>query len=180
MGKKVQIGDCTLYQGDCIEIMPTLGEVDHAIFDGPYEKFMHDARARAARRQIRTDGGAQIKALNFCSIDAIRDAVVSALQDMISGWFISFCTPEGIKPWADEINRSSIKYKRACTWVKPDSTPQLNGQGPAMGAENFVVGWAGKGFAKWNAGGKRGVYTHLTNPSDRHGAHPTEKPWRLF
>ncbi|MCP5018109.1 MAG: site-specific DNA-methyltransferase, partial [Ketobacter sp.] len=59
-------------------------------------------------------------------------------------------------------------------------TPQLNGQGPAMGAEMFVCAWAGKSFARWNAGGKRGVYRHLTNPSDRHGGHPTEKPWRLF
>lgn len=32
----------------------------------------------------------------------------------------------------------------------------------------------------WNAGGKRGVYTHNTNPPDRHGKHPTEKPVKLM
>ena len=73
-----------------------------------------------------------------------------------------------------------MKYKRACIWVKPDSTPQLNGQGPAQGAECFVVAWCGDGHAKWNAGGKRGVYKHTVNPPDRQGGHPTEKPWRLF
>lgn len=31
-----QIGDCTLYHGDCLEIMPTLGKVDAAVFDPPY------------------------------------------------------------------------------------------------------------------------------------------------
>ena len=31
-----QIGDCTLYQGDCLEIMPTLGKVDAVVTDPPY------------------------------------------------------------------------------------------------------------------------------------------------
>lgn len=32
----IQIGDCTLYQGDCLEIMPTLGKVDAVVTDPPY------------------------------------------------------------------------------------------------------------------------------------------------
>lgn len=31
-----QIGDCTLYLGDCMEIMPTLGRVDAVVTDPPY------------------------------------------------------------------------------------------------------------------------------------------------
>ena len=34
--KPTIIGDCTLYQGDCLEIMPTLGKVDACITDPPY------------------------------------------------------------------------------------------------------------------------------------------------
>ena len=34
--RKEQIGDCTLYQGDCLEIMPTLGKVDAVVTDPPY------------------------------------------------------------------------------------------------------------------------------------------------
>ena len=30
------IGDCTLYQGDCLEIMPTLGDVEAVVTDPPY------------------------------------------------------------------------------------------------------------------------------------------------
>lgn len=178
--RKEQLSDdITLYCGDCLEVMPTLGNVDHVISDPPYEEFMHAAKAAAAKR-IRTDGGPDIQTLGFASIDAIRPMVVAAIAGICCKWSITFCTPEGVAKWADEINKSTIKYKRACTWVKPDSTPQLNGQCPAMGAENFVVAWCGVGHSRWNAGGKRGVYTHLTNPSDRHGGHPTEKPWRLF
>ena len=31
------IGDCTLYQGDCFEIVPTLGKVDAVVTDPPYK-----------------------------------------------------------------------------------------------------------------------------------------------
>ncbi len=34
--RREQIGDCTLYLGDCIEIMPTLGQVDAVVTDPPY------------------------------------------------------------------------------------------------------------------------------------------------
>lgn len=177
--RKETIGNQTLYLGDCLEVMPLLGAVDHILCDPPYEKFMHAAKGAAARR-IRTDGRDEIKPLDFASIDAIRAPFVAAAEVVCEGWFIAFCTPEGVGKWADAINASAMKYKRACIWVKPDSTPQLNGQGPAMGAENFVCAWAGRGFARWNAGGKRGVYRHCVNPPDREGTHPTEKPWRLF
>jgi site-specific DNA-methyltransferase (adenine-specific) len=174
-----QIGDCTLYLGDCLEILPTLGKVDAVVTDPPYEAIMHDAKGSAARR-IRTDGRHEIKKLDFACIDPIRDDVAEMVAEVCIGWSLIFCAPEGVGRWADSINATKAKYKRACVWIKPDSTPQLNGQGPAMGAESFVASWCGAGFARWNSGGKRGVYTHLTNPSDRHGSHPTEKPWRLF
>lgn len=34
--RKEQIGDCTLYLGDCLEILPTLGRVDAVLTDPPY------------------------------------------------------------------------------------------------------------------------------------------------
>lgn len=177
--RKEVIGDCTLYLGDCLEVMPGLGKVDHVISDPPYESSLH-ASKNALRGRVRVDSGPDLKGLNFDAIDAIRSDVVDAASAVCGGWFVAFCTIEGVARWADVINASKMKYKRACIWVKPDSTPQLNGQGPAQGAECFVTAWCGMGHAKWNAGGKRGVYKHTVNPPDRHGGHPTEKPWRLF
>ena len=34
--RMVQIGDATLYEGDCLDIMPTLGKVDAVVTDPPY------------------------------------------------------------------------------------------------------------------------------------------------
>jgi DNA modification methylase len=174
-----KIGDCTLYLGDCLDVLPTLQNVDSVITDPPYEAIMHKAKAGASRR-IRTDGRREIKSLDFDCIDDIRGDIANLVAGMCEGWSLIFCTPEGVGRWADAINASAAKYKRACIWVKPDSTPQLNGQGPAMGYENIVASWCGTGHSRWNAGGKRGVYTHLTNARDRHGVHPTEKPVRLM
>lgn len=176
--RKEIIGNATLYLGDCLEVMAGLDPVDQIIADPPYEAALHNARAHLSK--LRKDGGPELQEINFEAIDDIREAYVAAAQRLCRGWFIAFCTLEGVRPWAEAINASAMKYKRSCVWVKPDSTPQLNGQGPAQGAEAFVAAWAGEGHAKWNAGGKRGVYTHLVNNPERTGKHPTEKPRRLM
>ena len=36
MSRTEQIGDATLYLGDCLEILPTLGKVDAVVTDPPY------------------------------------------------------------------------------------------------------------------------------------------------
>lgn len=173
------IGAATLYLADCLEVLPMLGGVDHVICDPPYEASLHAAK-NSLRGRVRADAGPDLRGLDFAPIDGIREKFVAISADACTGWLVAFCTAEGVAKWADEINASPIKYKRACVWVKPDSTPQLNGQGPAQGAEMFVCAWAGTGYARWNAGGKRGVYTHCVNGPERHGAHPTEKPRRLM
>jgi site-specific DNA-methyltransferase (adenine-specific) len=178
MSRVETIGRATLYLGDCLEIMPSLGRVSHIICDPPYEARLHAAKSHEA--DLRKDGGTKLMAIDFDCVDQIRPSFVALSATQCDGWFIAFCTPEGVAKWADEINPSPMKYKRACVWIKPDSTPQLNGQCPAMGAENFVCAWAGKGHSRWNAGGKRGVYTHCVNNSEREGTHPTEKPRRLM
>jgi site-specific DNA-methyltransferase (adenine-specific) len=173
-----QVGLATLHLGDCLEVMPALDPVTHIIGDPPYEKRLHAAKAQETA--LRHDGGPELRPLDFAPIDEIRADFVAAAAMRCEGWVIAFCTAEGCGRWADAINASPMKYKRACIWIKPDSTPQMNGQGPAQGAELFVAAWAGKGHARWNSGGKRGVYTHLVNNSERDGRHPTEKPRSLM
>lgn len=178
MSRVETIGLAMLYLGDCLEVMGGLEPVDHIVCDPPYEASLHAAKSDPSN--LRKDGGPELQAIDFDAIDPIRAQFVEASEALCQGWFIAFCTVEGARPWADRINIGPMKYKRACVWVKPDSTPQLNGQGPAQGAEIFVTAWAGKGHAKWNAGGKRGVYTFNVNNDERTGKHPTEKPRRLM
>ncbi len=178
------IGNQTLILGDSLTHMQGIGRVNHIITDPPYEQSLHDSKAN--KKVLRTDGGAEFQGLDFAGIDAIRDDFIYHAGRICDGWLIAFCTIEGVARWADAINPSPIKYKRACIWVKPDSAPQMNGQCPAQGAECFITAWAGAKHSVWNGRGKRGVYTHNTNTPDRvrrarqSKGHPTEKPIDLM
>lgn len=176
-----------LHLGDCIAHMEALLDagqtVAHVITDPPYEAIMHTSkttRENPGQRALRKDGRADLKAVEFDAIDSTRSRFAELAVALADGWLLAFCTPEGVAPWRDALEAAGARYKRACVWVKPDSAPQFNGQGPAMGAEMFVAAWCGTGYSRWNGGGKRGVWTCNTNGPQRHGLHPTEKPVRLM
>ena len=177
MGRKEVIGDCTLYLGDCLEVMPTLGKVDHVICDPPFEKEAHSA-IRRTQKSIKTGVAA---ALDFAAItDGLRDFIPAWAAENCAGWLLAFCQVEAVSSWRDSMEEAGLKYKRGMAWVKPDSSPQFNGQMPAQGYECIASAWCGAGHSKWNGGGRRGVFTHLTNQPDREGTHPTEKPIPLM
>ncbi len=170
------IGDCRLILGDCLEILPTLSPVSHVICDPPYEDEIHNSIGKIRRN----DGVEMIESLGFDSINSIRSDIANHCILLSDGWFIAFCIAEGTKAWEQEIRKHGGKYDTAICWIKPDAMPRMNGQGPARGFECAVTAWCGTGYRHWNAGGKRGVYTHCVNPADRQGEHPTEKPLNLM
>lgn len=183
--RKEELADgITLYCGDALEIVPSIERHNHVFTDPPYEAHMHAAKrgikVYGAQRRIRTDGHANPPSVDFASIEGVRERVTAPLVNGCSGWLIVFCTPEGIAPWRDEIETAGARYKRALFWYKPDGAPQFNGQGPAMAVECLVSAWCGDGFSSWNGGGRRNLFSHLTNQPDRHGVHPTEKPLPLM
>ena len=175
--KEVQIGNARLLLGDCMEILPTLGGVDAVITDPPFEKEAHTA-VRRTQKSIRDDKPAE---LGFAAItEETRSAVPAWAKEHCSGWLLAFCQVEAVAVWRDAMEAAGLKYKRGMAWVKPDSSPQFNGQMPAQGYECIASAWCGKGISRWNGGGRRGVFTHLTNQPDRDGRHPTEKPIPLM
>lgn len=173
--KEERIGGQRLILGDCLEVMRELDPVDHAIFDPPYEDELHKAIGRIRRN----DGREMIDELGFDGVNGIRPDIVSNCVRLSSGWVIIFTLAEGVREWRDELQSCGAKYDTCLAWVKPDAAPRFNGQGAARGFECAVTAWAGKGYRTWNAGGKRGVYTHCVN-TNRYGGHPTEKPLPLM
>ncbi len=170
-------GRVRLYRGDCFDVMATLSGADHVISDPPYEKEAHRSMRRT-QASIRDGVDAD---LDFSAItEEERLAMAREATRLSRGWVLLFCQAEAVTPWRDALEAAGAKYKRSMIWVKPDSSPQFNGQMPAMGYESMPLAWAGEGHSSWNGGGKRGVYTHCTNNKDRHGGHPTEKPLSLM
>ncbi len=51
----VIIGDCTLYLGDCLDILPMLGKVDAVVTDPPYG--IGHRRGRSGNREEGRNGG---------------------------------------------------------------------------------------------------------------------------
>lgn len=171
------IGDCRLILGDCRDVLPSLCNVDHVISDPPYEKEAHRTMRRT-QKSIREGVNDDIV---FAAITEEERAHAAANAVRLSkGWVMFFCQAEAAGAWRDAIEAADGKYKRTMIWVKPDSSPQFNGQMPAMGYESISLAWCGEGHPRWNGGGRRGVFTHLTNQLDRHGVHQTEKPVPLM
>lgn len=175
--RKEVIGDCELYLGDCLELLPTLGRFDCVITDPPYEKEAHRV-GRRTNKSLKT--GINVD-LDFSAItESTRLEVARMCAHASDGWVMFFCQAEAAGAWRDALEAAKAKYKRTMIWVKPDASPQFNGQMPAPGYESIPLAWCGKGHSTWNGGGRRGVFTHLTNQPDRQGEHQTEKPVPLM
>lgn len=105
---KQKIGSCDLYLADCLEVMPTLSNVDHIISDPPYESSLH--ASKNTRSATRFDSGPDLSVLDFEPIDSIRDRIVKISSEICDGWFIAFCTIEGVSKWTESINDSKNKH----------------------------------------------------------------------
>lgn len=165
----------TLYLGDCREVLPNIGAVDHVITDPPYEDELHKAIGRIRRN----DGRQMIDELGFDGINAVRAEVAGTIVAAATGLAIIFTLAEGVRAWRDVIQAAGGKWDTTLAWVKPDASPRFNGQGAARGFECAITAWCGTGYRRWNGGGKRGIYTHCVN-TNRQGEHPTEKPLALM
>ena len=70
---KVQIGDATLYQGDCLEILPTLGKVDAVVTDPPYGLGDWNNRGSNAKRPFDSEHTQSWdKPISRAHVDAMR------------------------------------------------------------------------------------------------------------
>jgi len=165
---KFEIGNATLYHGDCLEILPTLPKVDSAITDPPYEIEAHTLQRRVRR-------GNEPLSFEPLSFELRRDSG-RLIAAMTKRWAIVFCQCEASQLWRRDLE--PMVYRRTGIWVKPDAMPQYSGDRPGMGYESIVFSHA-PGRSKWNGGGRVGVFTHNKNSGGIHD-HQTQKPVPLM
>lgn len=58
--RRVEIGDCVLYEGDCLSIMPLLGSVDAVVTDPPYGMMFQSNYRAIQHRPIANDGDVKL------------------------------------------------------------------------------------------------------------------------
>jgi site-specific DNA-methyltransferase (adenine-specific) len=174
-------GACQIWHGDCREILPQLGPVDHVITDPPYEDEAHTRgrRAYSGKSSAKHPKGiAEARPLSFPPIDEDTRRFVSGWSAAnVGGWILLFCQVEAVHLWRNELTTAGAKYTRTQLWVKPDATPQFTGDRPAMAFECIVTAWAGTERMNWDGGGSRGLYHHMTVKA---GEHETQKPEPLM
>lgn len=127
MFQKRTIGDCTLYLGDCLEVMPTIGKVDAVVTDPPYSDKTHkNAKSNKGRGHVNSQ-------IDFTSVDAefIRGVFSTANP---SRWIA--CTME----WRHVLEfeqkpPSGFKFVRMGVWLKTNPMPQISADRPAQGWE---------------------------------------------
>ena len=184
--RKEVIGDAVLYLGDCLEILPTMGDwfgnVDSVITDPPFEAEAHTLQRRINRSPTRGKDVDIItpEPLEFAPItQEQREHFSSAIVPLCEGWCLVFCQAEAIALWRASLTDAGAKYKRACVWIKRDGMPQYSGDRPGMGYESIVAAWCPAGKSEWNGGGRHGVFDFPKGETIRWG-HPTQKPEPLM
>lgn len=176
--ESVQIGDCTLYRGDCLEILPTLGPVDHVITDPPYTQ--RTSENMRSRRDM-ADGGAYIgdakrRRIDFDGVDGREADIVEAALGASRRWVLIFCALEQIGRY--ELAAAQC-YVRGTAWHRTNPAPQFTGDRPGQAHEGAAL-FHGKGRKRWNRGGSAlawiGPTINSVGDPDRGIDHPTPKP----
>jgi site-specific DNA-methyltransferase (adenine-specific) len=161
----------SVYQGDALVIVPLLGAYDHVIADPPYDAQVHTV---ARRTRAVLEGRTPYAEIPFAPITAVQRRFFTRITCQ---WVLIFCQIEAAGTYEGLFGRQ--QYKRTCTWVKDDSTPQFTGDRPAQGTEHLVCAWLAPGRSAWNGGGKRGVYHYPVRDREQR-VHPTQKPLALM
>lgn len=151
-----RIHDATLYLGDCLEILPTLGRMDALIWDPPWginfsEYASHDDDSAAYP-------------------DWIASALLSAESHVEDGWCVVFQGPRRAWEWPRLISR---EYRvMACA---KNFTQILPGKGP-LWSTDFALFWP-VGRPRVEHGRGRDYHIAITsNMTTRPKGHPCPRP----
>lgn len=161
-------GQITIYHGDCREILPTLGEVDHVITDPPYNAQTHSGAL--------TNGRGEDHLVDFSPLsDADVLQAFAAVGRVCRRWTVA--TMAWQHAALIECNPiQGLRFVRLGVWIKPNGTPQFTGDRPAMGWESVAIFHRADEKLRWNGGGKHGVWNEPKVNTD----HPTGKPINLI
>lgn len=160
-----QIGNATLYLGDCREVLPSLGTVDAVVTDPPYGIGYVTERRHVSEPPPPIEGDDE-PAL-WC--------VPMLARVLCDGGALYLCTRIDVAPeWMAAVREAGLILKTPVVWDKGNHTAgDLEGD---YGAQTEMVLFAHKGRHLLRRR-EPNLWRHMRPPP---GAHPTPKPWQLM
>lgn len=149
MNRIEQVGNATLYLGDCLEILPTLTKVDAVITDPPYSDRTH----KMAKTNKGKGHGTTLVTFAALSDDEFS-ACVGQWLAVSDGWVLATCDYRHAR-----LAYDLPQFVRLGAWVKPNPMPQISADRPGQGFEAVLIMHSGKRKKAWNRGGGAGVWT---------------------
>lgn len=162
--RKETIGNCTLYLGDCFEILPALGKIDAVVTDPPYKfETSGGGLLRSKRRNMDDIAAAGLdKGFDFTGFTSAQfgSAVFFAHNDQ----------------WAELLPYLAGQFDRyaICQWHKTNPMPVAN-QHYQPDTEIYVHAW-NAGFNPVGELQQKKRFILHPNGKDADVAHPTVKP----
>jgi DNA modification methylase len=154
----------TIYHGNCLDVLPTLGLVDHVITDPPYDAKTHDG-ARYGFRETSS-------AIPFAPLNVAES--VPLLLGASRRWVVAFCSLEMFGAYRDAAGEHWV---RAGFWRRTNGVPQFTGDRPGQPGEGVAIMHAKVQKKRWNGHGHHAFWEH---PIVSGGPHPTTKPEPLM
>lgn len=133
MTERVVIGDATLYCGDCLEILPTLGKVDAVITDPPYSDRTHNGHDKSAAGHIGFgNDGANRKSLDYghWTFQQAED-FAAVIAGACSGWIVWMCDHHFVPTIQSSLERRGRYVFAPLPYYAPGSRVRLSGDGPS-------------------------------------------------
>lgn len=174
MPKQIEIiGDCTLYLGDTMEILPELGEcADLLVSDPPYELTYGGCHGSLGGK-LSTENYDNKGGIVTCDIDwgDFMPVLYGSLRRDSHAYIM--CNNRHVQNMLNEADKSGFRFHNLLVWDKGTATPN---RWYMKNCE--FTGFFYKGKAKFlnDCGAKQ--YIHV--PQEQWGGHPTPKPTALM
>lgn len=183
----------TIYNADCLDVLPLLEQVDHVITDPPYasDVYLRMGQWESAHAAEREKNGGKIPggtlgdaltvmaAGDIGAIDKMLAPVALEVGRLVKRWALVFSDSEYIHEWRAALLGAGLRYVRTGAWVKPDPMPQMSGDRPGVGFEPCTIAHA-QGRMRWNGGGHPAVWNYGRSKGTERPDHPCPKPLPLM
>ena len=176
--RKEIIGDCTLYLGDCLEVMPTLGKVDAVVTDPPYKVTARAGRTTAGGMMLdKKMRSGDVFEHNDTSLEIWLPKTFEILKDTGHAYVMS--NNKNLSDFYSVIEKSDYHLIKTLVWAKDNKIMSQ----AYMSQTEFIFFMRKGAFVRINDCGVSDLLQFKnikTLDDEKKPIHPSEKPVEMM